>query len=646
MTHSSCAHDTIKTTCILHISHNNESQFSHDQASVQKDDEHSHSHSFRVNLAWKFDCVNCHAITCKCMTKDIPSSHAPQTDLRIVVSKMPRIARGQEHITFRSSKYSCMYGFKVDPAKCLKQIDSFLKKCTDDEQPGDIEYLDTVKSFDSSSTSYVIPEHHPICIIFTSSSVDNRDFNRKGVQKVAMVLYQDDRTDNGVATHTESIQYPLHRQARIICGLFDNRTAARSLSGCKPNRLHWTEFSRQVEHSQQLITKKIDILKRIQDCYETQVHRHIDDMSNLHRWNCKNINLHHSLTADLQTEIDALCSSTTKHLDVILNTRLHDGIQQLERILPNHLFTHMKQVIDKYRDIQLRVSWDRVHEYDTNRSDIVNIRAWYVGLRAIETFMEHVVSHKKNHDYLDRYIYKSYQYQLHQILANNTRNSIELDEDVFTQVQNLLTELDDYTLLHEKIQSDDESDTDRSLLPFIESTSHHEMMSMACVQGILTQNCVDSHMKDTRLRNCCSGMHYHHAKHSENERHSTAVLTFCDMLEVDVQNRILHVSLRDKVRDVLYKSQMRGEIPGIRILPEDIECLDIFDSSTRPLADYAIFGKSAEAPDDILYKFFKSPKDMQTGYNHEVIAEWITLRRHEISRYHDTQYVTNDQRLI
>ena len=98
MTHSSCAHDTIKTTCILHISHNIKSQFSHDQTSVRKDDEHSLS----AVLAWKSDCVNCHAVACKCMTKDITSSHAPQTDLRIVVSKMPRIARGQEHITFRS----------------------------------------------------------------------------------------------------------------------------------------------------------------------------------------------------------------------------------------------------------------------------------------------------------------------------------------------------------------------------------------------------------------------------------------------------------------------------------------------------------------------------------------------------------------
>ena len=640
MTHTSCAHVTIKTTCIL--SYNIKSQFSHDQVSVRKDDEHSSS----AVLAWKSDCVNCHAVTCKCMTKDITSWHISQTNAHAVVSKIPRIAQGQEHITFRSSKYSCMCGFKGDLASIQKQIRSILTKCTDDEQPSNIEYLDSVKNFDSSSTTYVIPKHHPICIMFTSKSADNHDTNHEGTQIVAVVLHPDNTTNDDTATHAESIQYPLHQQARIICGLFDNRTAARSLSGCKPNRLNWTEVSQQIEHSQQLITKKIDILKRIQDCYETQVHRHIDDMSNLHRWNCKNINLHHSLTADLQTEIDALCSSTTKHLNVILNTRLCDGIQQLKRILPEHLFTHMIEVIDKYRDIQLRVSWDRVHEYDTNRSDIVNIRAWYVGLRAIETFMEHVVSHKKNHDYLDRYIYKSYQYQLHQMLANNTRNSIELDKDVFTQVQNLLTELDEYTLRHKKIKSDDASDTNTSLLPFIESTSHHEMMSMACVQGILTQNCVDLHMKDTRLRNCCSALHYHHAKYTENERHSTAVLTFCDMLEVDVQNRILHASLRDKVRDVLYKSQMRGEIPGIRLLPEDIECLDIFDSSTRPLAEYAIFGKSAEAPDDILYKFFKSSKDIQTGYNHEVIGEWITSRRHEISRYHDTQYVTNDQRLI
>ena len=67
MTHSSCAHDTIKTTCILHISHNIKSQFSHDQTSVRKDDEHSLS----AVLAWKSDCVNCHAVACKCMTKEI-----------------------------------------------------------------------------------------------------------------------------------------------------------------------------------------------------------------------------------------------------------------------------------------------------------------------------------------------------------------------------------------------------------------------------------------------------------------------------------------------------------------------------------------------------------------------------------------------
>ena len=161
-----------------------------------------------------------------------------------------------------------MCGFKVDLASCQKQIRSIFNKCTDDEQPSNIEYLDHVKNFDSSSTTYVIPEHHPICIVFTSKSADNHDTNHEGTQIVAVVLRPDNITNDDTATHAESVQYPLHQQARIICGLFDNRTAARSLSGCKPNRLNWTEVSQQVEHSQQLITKKIDILKRIQDCYE------------------------------------------------------------------------------------------------------------------------------------------------------------------------------------------------------------------------------------------------------------------------------------------------------------------------------------------------------------------------------------------
>ena len=50
----------------------------------------------------------------------------------------------------------------------------------------------------------------------------------------------------------------------------------------------------------------------------------------------------------------------------------------------------------------------------TKRIDIVNVGQLYVGIRAIETFLEHVVSHTENHANLDRYNFKSYAYQLNQ----------------------------------------------------------------------------------------------------------------------------------------------------------------------------------------------------------------------------------------
>lgn len=93
-------------------------------------------------------------------------------------------------------------------------------------------------------------------------------------------------------------------------------------------------------------------------------------------------------------------------------------------------------VCDEYRRLQQRVSWEDVRTEDTNRADLVNVRACYVALRAIE---DHLAAAFSATPLVGaRYYERSHAYQLEQMYANNAGNSLKLSDAVYADVRRVL----------------------------------------------------------------------------------------------------------------------------------------------------------------------------------------------------------------
>ena len=238
-------------------------------------------------------------------------------------------------------------------------------------------------------------------------------------------------------------------------------------------------------------------------------------------------------------------AAITSHIEKLQGIEIIDAVQELQSRLPPNLYTHICQVISKNVELQKSVAWDDIHCQDTNRINVVNVRALYIGIRAIETFLERVISHHDNLENFNRYVYNSYQYQLNQIQKNNIHNSIELDNNIYTDVKTLLCELQTYTDLHLEYKKMPTSLP--ALLPRIDAAYAHELVSRACLRGIMSHQDKHQNFKDTRLPLCHEPQYYTIAEHIPDPCRSKAVMNFCEMLELDVQNHILHPDLQRQI---------------------------------------------------------------------------------------------------
>jgi len=236
-------------------------------------------------------------------------------------------------------------------------------------------------------------------------------------------------------------------------------------------------------------------------------------------------------------------------------------------------------------------------------------------------------------------MYNSYTYQLDQIMENNNCNSIGLDKDLYSDVRRMVLQLNEYTIRHRDHKIASLLNSDSSFIPHINSAFWHEITARVCVQGLLVQGDNLTKFTDTCVLKCHLPHHYNLTKHAFSESHRKAILSPCDMLEIVVQNHILHPSLENKVMNLLNKVQNASLCTPMTA--NDMECLVIFNSHTRPLANYAIFGeKCFDISEDELYGFFKPDANAGTGYNSEIICEWVTQRRREISICTCSQYPT------
>lgn len=117
---------------------------------------------------------------------------------------------------------------------------------------------------------------------------------------------------------------------------------------------------------------------------------------------------------------------------------MHAELQRLDEycvVLPEAQ-EQFAALADEYRRLQRRVSWEHIQKEDTNRGDLVNVRACYVALRAIEDHIAGAFSATTL--YQDRYHQRSHGYQLEQIYANNACNSLKLSDEVYTDLRRVL----------------------------------------------------------------------------------------------------------------------------------------------------------------------------------------------------------------
>ena len=93
---------------------------------------------------------------------------------------------------------------------------------------------------------------------------------------------------------------------------------------------------------------------------------------------------------------------------------------------------------------------------------------------------------------------------------------------------------------HKKMFTANSTQLSASLLPAINSPHLHEITARVCVQGILTQLCNIPNLKDTRQPHCHGSFYHGVARVAADDCQQKAIISMCAMLEIDVQNHILH----------------------------------------------------------------------------------------------------------
>lgn len=632
-----CQHTTIHSNCHIDISKVIEDQSLKNNPKSSTEDLHK---KFQVSLTWKCNCQDCDNCRVECTTKTRPIDTKSNKLILPIPYTVIKNSNSPQYIKFSVSGNPVISGIEVPEMNSS----TFLDKMTcllNGEAPEGLTSLAVSQSQDS----FLIPQNKKMCIVVKSTKQGEYGSIAFILVPNSGVSRQNEQVSTDLKnTHMEKIVYPIHSQVKRLTSLYNNRMALKPWQQCK--QMHdWSSFSSLIDNTQGLITKMQEVCADVEKHQMCQVHEQVSDHKTLKFWKTDSICLTDTLPEELQKRVEHIQSQTEQHLTDMIHIQLSDGLQKLKSILPCDLFEHVNQTIKQYDDIQQRASWNGVHEHDTNRIDIVNVRALYVGIRAIETFLEHVVSHTTNHANLDRYIYRSYAHQLNQMIENNDCNSIELDHQIYVQIRDMLQGLQSYTIKHIDYRNSLTTSSDTStvsLLPPIHSPHFHEITARACVQGILTQGCLFKDFKDTRQTYCHNEFYNEMSRAAVDDRHQKAIMSMCDMLEIDVKNRILHPSHKNDVINLLSNVQRSSKSHYPQVDSLDMTCLDIFNAHTRPLVNYAIFGSIAsDTSDDRLYGFLNSQTDVGVGYNKKVLCELIEKRLGEIKLTTRRQYNTN-----
>ena len=95
-------------------------------------------------------------------------------------------------------------------------------------------------------------------------------------------------------------------------------------------------------------------------------------------------------------------------------------------------YNKLASIVDEYHDLQNCVSWRNIESTSTNHVNVVNTRARYVVIRAIENYLTRCLSveNAKHTEYQDR----SYRQQLERIHAQSVKDTVTLDKDIYKKL--------------------------------------------------------------------------------------------------------------------------------------------------------------------------------------------------------------------
>lgn len=614
MSCASCQHVNLHATCHIKIHSSIEklNAVLHECTLNNNDTDTEHMATF----TWGIACRDCNSSLCRCNTQPINVGNNA-----FLLSPIPciltcKLAKCMEQpdnrsITFYNTNFTSVSCFQVD--RDLVSFKLLIDKYIKDETEHDLKRFDIMPN---TSDTFVMPANDMICVVISSKVGTD-------CQKIACFFKS---ISESTQSKNNSCEYPEHEHSKVITNNLKYRMACKDKSDAKLH-LNWMEFLSVIDHANTLNDQIHNVCLKMNSHYEKQINTYVANKANMMFWQAKSIQIQHQLPCEFLDTANRLNAQSLDEMQKMRALNVTNAMATLEGALSSETFNHVQNVLQYYNALQERVSWNQVHIHDTNRMDIVNIRALYVGIRALETFLEHVVSHKDNHIYLDRYVYRSYTYQLNQILANNEFQAIQLDHDVFAKLNQMLQDIQNFTLLLQNAQ--------HSLLPYINSKRVHEIASRVLIQSLISQSELSKKIvsfKDTRMQCCHQFANYSLIQNISDNDHYKAVQSLGDMLEIDVYNQILHPSLKFQVYDLLRKVQHTLVAHRAPLTSEDTKCLKIFNEHTRPLADYAIFGpkRCASVKIDDLYKFLQPDAKAGTGYNNEFISECVTQRRRDM----------------
>lgn len=272
----------------------------------------------------------------------------------------------------------------------------------------------------------------------------------------------------------------------------------------------------------------------------------------------------------------------------------------------------LQDIAEDYHRLQTQASWKGIHADDRNRHNLVDVRSYYIGLRAIEEHLATCISDPSVNIY-GEYRDRSHVHQLNQIKTNNAFNAIQLSDSAYRDVLGVLSKLS--SRARGSIAGVVVEDT----LPLL----HRYKVSM-CIRGLLCRPGYKNVAFDIpRL---------HAADYVADPIRAQAMQDLHAMTFIDSAHRIIPGSVHSGTIGAMWKT-IQGTRCGVSIG----DCLNYFSEDAQGLAKLA-FNVQDSTKDRYAFMNTSSPV-----YNIHTLSDMSVnriLQKNNAVRYKDKERTT------